>query len=241
MTFTNHWSSTLVIVAAYNEEEGIGPTLTEVKTCMEESPFCLVVDGHSSDQTTHIAEATGAEVITQRGKGKGDAVATALTYAKSFNVKYAALIDADFTYPAKYLPGMIETLEQNANVGMVCGDRFSIETSPKAMRMMFGFGNKLLSSTHNLLNGINLNDPLTGLRVMRWETIKDWTPRSKGFDIEVELNCYVRAKGYRIVEIPIDYRVRLGEKKLKLRHGLTILRRIIREGLANLEQYKLDD
>jgi len=33
------------------------------------------------------------------------------------------------------------------------------------------------------------------------------------------------------VEIPIDYRSRLGEKKLKLRHGFTILRRIISESI----------
>lgn len=233
----DQWSSTMVIMAALNEEEGIGSTLAEIQSCME-APFCLVVDGRSSDQTIQIAEATGAKVITQTGKGKGDALAAALAFAKSFDLKYAALIDADFTYPAKYLPTMVEMLEKNSKAGMICGDRFSARTNPKAMRMMFNFGNRLLSSTHNLLNGINLNDPLTGLRVVRWEAIRDWKPRSKGFDIEVELNCHVDAKGYKIVEIPISYRARLGEKKLKLRHGFTILRRIIGEGLAHIEPYE---
>jgi hypothetical protein len=41
----------------------------------------------------------------------------------------------------------------------------------------------------------------------------------------------VERQGYKTVEIPIDYRDRLGEKKLKLRHGFTILRRIIAESI----------
>jgi len=48
--------------------------------------------------------------------------------------------------------------------------------------------------------------------------------KSKNFDIEAELNYYVERAGYRIKEIAIQYRRRLGEKKLKLQHGFTILR-----------------
>jgi len=61
--------------------------------------------------------------------------------------------------------------------------------------------------------------------------LKNWEPKSKGFDIEAEINYRVEKKGYRIVEIPIQYRSRIGEKKLKLRHGITILKRIIVESL----------
>lgn len=38
-------------------------------------------------------------------------------------------------------------------------------------------------------------------------------------------------KGYRIVEIPIEYRARLGEKKLAPRHGFTIFKRILTESI----------
>lgn len=76
------------------------------------------------------------------------------------------------------------------------------------------------------------DDPLSGLRVVRWSLLKAWKPKSKGFDIEVELNYQVERKGYGIVEIPIEYRPRLGEKKLRLRHGLTILQRIATESLS---------
>jgi hypothetical protein len=45
------------------------------------------------------------------------------------------------------------------------------------------------------------------------------------------MNFYVEREGHQIVEIPIEYRPRLGEKKLKLRHGFGILKRILAENL----------
>jgi len=222
--------STLVLVAALNEEDGIGPTLAEIRAYLNDS-FILVVDGGSVDGTAKIAEAMGVQVIPQKGFGKGDAVATALEHVRWLNVKYAVFIDADFTYPAEYLPKMIRILEQNPRVGMVCGNRFNSHFHLSAMHNMFYFGNRLLAFTHNFLNGVGMRDPLTGLRVVRWEILKDWRPRSKGFDVEVELNHLVERKGYEIVEIPIHYRQRLGEKKLKPKHGFTILKRILIESI----------
>ena len=53
--------------------------------------------------------------------------------------------------------------------------------------------------------------------------------KSKGFDVEVELNHHVEREGFSIVEIPIKYRERLGEKKLGVKNSVEILRRIILE------------
>jgi hypothetical protein len=53
--------------------------------------------------------------------------------------------------------------------------------------------------------------------------------KSKGFDLEVELNHRVEREGFGIMEVPIQYRERLGEKKLKARDGAEILRRILLE------------
>jgi len=99
------------------------------------------------------------------------------------------------------------------------------------MKKVFYIGNKLIASVHTLLNNIDLKDPLTGLRVVRADLMRDWSPKSKNFDIEVELNSYVEKKGYRIVEVPISYRARIGAKKLRVKHGWTILSRIISETL----------
>lgn len=220
-------SELLAVVAALNEEEGIKPTLEELRQCLQ-NPRILVVDGRSTDRTVEVAKSLGAEVIQQEGKGKGDAIARAIGHVNS-KVEYVVLTDADYTYPAMYIPEMIRILEENPKIGMVCGNRFNPHFQVEGMHDLFYLGNRLLAFTHNLLNGVALRDPLTGLRVVRWEILKGWVPKSKGFDIEVELNHQVERKGYDIKEISIPYRLRMGEKKLKLRHGLTIIKRIMAE------------
>jgi dolichol-phosphate mannosyltransferase len=126
---------------------------------------------------------------------------------------------------------MIKILEGNPKIGMVCGNRLNNQLKLDVMPNVFHLGNRFLSFTHSLLNGVDLDDPLTGLRVVRQEIVNNWHPKSKGFDIEVELNHLVANKGYRIVEIPIEYRARLGEKKLAPRHGFTIFKRILTESI----------
>jgi len=223
-----NYPSTLVMVAALNEEEGIGLTLAEIKSVLD-VPLCLVVDGQSTDGTVKVARAVGAQVVFQKGSGKGDAIATAIEHVRALDVKYVVFIDADFTYPAEFLPKMIGILEENPDVGMVCGNRFNEHFHLRGMHNIFYLGNRLLAFTHNFLNGVAMRDPLTGLRVVRWEILKDWRPKSKSFDVEVELNHHVERKGYGIEEVPIYYRPRLGEKKLQFKHAFTILKRILLE------------
>ena len=230
--FEKHYASPdspQVIIPALNEEEGIGLTIAELNDELE-SPHILVIDGHSKDRTVEVAKNLGADVIYQDRSGKGDAVAQALKQT-NLNTDYIILTDADFTYPAKHLPEMIKILQENPHVGMVCGNRFNNQQDPKAIHSRFYLGNKLLALSHNILNGITLTDPLTGLRVIRTEIVKNYTLKSQGFDIEVELNSLVQKKGYQTIEVPIQYRERLGEKKLKMKDGTTILKRIISETL----------
>ena len=219
--------SAQLIIAALNEAPGIGLTIAEMKDTLGEIPV-LVVDGKSSDRTVEIAKNLGAEVIYQDGKGKGDALAKALKKVNP-NVEYVILTDADFTYPAEYVPDMINVLEENPLVGMVCGNRLNGEVDKEALHSVFHIGNQLLAWAHKMLNGVPLQDPLTGLRVIRTQVLCGWKIKSKGFDIEVELNQMVERSGFKTVEIPISYRARLGEKKLKVKHGLTILKRILLE------------
>lgn len=217
----------MVVVAALNEEAGIGPTLVELRHYLE-NPRVLVIDGKSIDRTAEVARSLDAEVIVQDGQGKGDAIAKALSHI-TFDTKYVVLTDADYTYPAMFIPAMIRILEENPTVGMVCGNRFNSHFRMDEMHDLFYVGNRFLAFTHNMLNGVALRDPLTGLRVVRSEILKGWVPKSKGFDIEVELNHHVERRGYDIREIDISYRRRLGEKKLKMRHGLSIVKRIMAE------------
>jgi dolichol-phosphate mannosyltransferase len=219
-------SPILVVIATLNEEKGIGPTLGELQKVLTNCSL-IVVDGNSADKTVEIAKNMGATVLLQEGKGKGNAILQGVNEL-SLNARYVVFIDADFTYPAEYVPKMIAILEKNPDVGMVIGNRFNGEDNfTNSFTDVFYIGNRLLAFAQQVVNGVKLGDPLSGLRVVRSEIFKRWNPKSKGFDVEAEMNTVVGRKGYRIVEIPIEYRCRLGEKKLKLRHGFTILKRIL--------------
>jgi len=219
-----------VVIPTLNEEHGIGSTLLDLKNHLKDATY-LVVDGFSVDGTVKKARLLNAEVIQQDGVGKGRAMANALNYIKS-DTNYVVFIDADFTYPADCVCRMIEILNNDSNVGMVIGNRFNNNSTSASLGNIFYFGNRLLALIQSWLNGVNLNDPLSGLRVLRWDILKDWKPNSDGFDIEVELNYYVDKHNLKIVEIPICYRKRLGKKKLSVKHGFTILKRILIQSLA---------
>ena len=226
-------SATSIVIATLNEEEGIGPTIDELHEVFR-SPDVVVVDGRSTDRTIEIARRKGAHILIQQGSGKGGAMFEGLKRLDS-KVRYVVFTDADFTYPAEFIPKMVEVLDHNPGVGMVLGNRFNGEHNfDKTASNPFYAGNRLLAFMQYAMNGIRLNDPLSGLRVVRTEILKDWKLKSKGFDVEAELNSYVGKKGYSIAEISIPYRERLGEKKLKLRHGLGILMRIVTESF-NIE------
>src|SRR4030065_331662 len=193
--------SAQLIIAALNEAPGIGLTIAEMKDTLGEISV-LVVDGRSSDRTVEIAKNLGANVVCQDGVGKGDALAKALEHA-DLNADYGILTDADYTYPAEYVPAMIRVLEENPLIGMVCGNRLNGHVDKEAWQGVFHIGNELLALAHNMLNGVPLQDPLTGLRVIRAEVLRGWLVKSKGFDIEVELDHLGGRRGFTIRALPL--------------------------------------
>jgi dolichol-phosphate mannosyltransferase len=129
----------------------------------------LVVDGNSVDQTVETSKNLGVKIVFQDGCGKGDAFAKAIERIAP-DTDNAIIIDADFTYPAEYIPKMIKTLEKNPGIGMICGNRFTEHLDSRSLHNVFYFGSRLIAFTHNFLNGVPLTDPLTGLRVVRGDS-----------------------------------------------------------------------
>ncbi len=70
---------TQVLIAALNEQQGIGLTITELKCYLDAAKF-LVVDGKSTDDTAKVAKSLGAQVVIQTGAGKGDALAKGIKH-----------------------------------------------------------------------------------------------------------------------------------------------------------------
>lgn len=225
---------TVVLIPAYREARGIGPVIAEVQDAIDAT--ILVVNRPDGDSTGAVARATGVTVVDQTGRGKGDAVRIGLEYVRDHygRARYIGMIDADYTYPTFAMDSMRRILADNPEVGMVVGRRQNIANNGTASRA-FAWGNHVLARLHQRLNRVSLDDPLSGLRLFRAEAVRDFAPRARGFDIECELNDFVRnEKGLAISEVPIGYRQRVGQKKLRFRHGLIILMRMVRLRLHRL-------
>ena len=109
-----------IILPALNEEPTIGKVIDEIpKQALEREGHqveVLVVDNNSSDRTRQVAEEKGARVITESRRGKGRAVRTAL---ESVKADFVLMLDADYTYPATYIPEMLNFLKQDYSVVIV--------------------------------------------------------------------------------------------------------------------------
>lgn len=86
---------------------------------------------------------------------------------------------------------MVQVLRNKPEVGTFCGNRFSGHIDKKAMRDAFYFGNRLIAFSHSLLNRVIL--VWSTNRITRYvnSNSQELGFKSKGFDIEVELNCRV--------------------------------------------------
>ena len=124
-----------VIIAALNEEEGIGPTIAELKSIFMGLNFWWLTE-IALTRRSKKPKAWAPKSVFQDGRGKGNAFAKAIEHIEK-DTDYVIITDADFTYPAKYVPEMIQTLEKNPRIGMVCGDRFTEDLDHRALHDLF--------------------------------------------------------------------------------------------------------
>lgn len=211
-----------IILPALNEEETIGKVIDEIpRQTLEGKGYdvsVLVVDGNSTDRTREIAEDKGAQVIIEPRKGKGRAMRTAFEQVKA---DFVFMLDADYTYPATYIPDMLDILQHGCPV--VIGSRLKGKREEGAMSRLNVVGNHLLTLMANILYWTRISDLCTGYWGFRGEVIPDLRLSADGFDFEAELFTQVARKGYPIAEIPIYYRRRPTPAKLSsLKDGLKI-------------------
>ena len=209
----------VVVIPTLNEERAIGLVIEELLAQGLSKEQIIVVDGRSTDRTREIARRKGVKVIIQKGKGKADAIATAIEYLDSqgSNFKYVLIMDGDYTYPAKYIGKLLEYAD-NHRCDEVIGARVKgREHIPKILRL----GNWFLTRLFNALFGTRLRDVLSGMYVIKADILKEIPWEMKGFSVEAEIAAHVVSSG-RVCEVPIEYRERLGRKKLGVRHGFLL-------------------
>ncbi|MFQ3294784.1 MAG: glycosyltransferase involved in cell wall biosynthesis [Halobacteriales archaeon] len=208
-----------VVMGTYDEERAIARVLDDIDRVTDGRASAICVDS-SSDRTPDIAREHGAKVIRQEPQGYGVAVHRALEAADR---PVIVTTDCDDTYPMEALPRFLDAI--NSGDDVVSGDRLTrgADTMPRLNRV----GNHAFALAASLLVGERVHDTTTGMRAYRREVIEDieWTENT-GLSAELLLRPLLR--GYRVTEIPIEYRERAGETTLDpLTGGAAIVKSIL--------------
>lgn len=225
----------LIILPTLNEEPTIGRVIDEIpRKTLEEKGYrvrLLVVDGNSTDRTREIAREKGASVVIERRRGKGIAMSRALNLAEA---DFVFMLDADYTYPAGYIPDMLKLLE---SCQTVIGSRMRGRRERGAMSRLNLVGNYLLSLIATVFYRKRISDVCSGFWGFRGEVVKNLSFQATAFDLEAEIFSQLARRGYKIAEIPIDYRKRSSPPKLRsLRDGTRIGWALITRRFHRLEK-----
>lgn len=202
--------SVSVVIPTMNEEESIGLVIDEVRRCFDESRSLevLVVDTDSKDRTREVAEEAGATIISEPRRGYGRAYKTGFERAKGDVV---ATLDADMTYPASDIPGLVDRLEEEG-LDFITTNRFA-DMERGAMGRKHRLGNSVLSFVMRLLFRVDVKDSQSGMWVFRREILDRLSLESDGMAMSEEIKIEAFRKS-NAIEVPITYRVRIGEVKL---------------------------
>ncbi len=216
-----------IILPALNEAETIGRVIQEIpRERLEQEGYqveVVVVDNNSTDQTAGIAAEKGARVIAESRKGKGRAVRTAFEQVKA---DFVFMLDADYTYPATYIPDMLKLLNQGYSV--VTGSRLKGRREKGSISRLNTIGNHLLTLMANVLYQTRISDVCTGYWGFKGDVIPRLNLSATGFNLEAELFAQVAKNGYRIGEVPINYRRRPSRSKLhSIKAGASIGRTLL--------------
>ncbi len=219
-----------VIIPTMNEEASIGGVLDELQQAFSASSHdheVLVVDTLSTDGTVALAEARGARVLREDRRGYGRAYMTGFAAARG---AYVATLDADATYPARAVPALV-TRAETEGWDFLSGNRLTT-LSPEAMGPAHRLGNAVLNLTVRLFYGLTLRDSQSGMWIIRRQALQRLALENEGMPFSEEIKLEALARGLRFAEVPIPYRPRVGEAKIRAwADGWANLRYLVRRRL----------
>jgi glycosyltransferase involved in cell wall biosynthesis len=207
-----------IVIPALNEEAGIGPVLKAIPinelNALNYEVEILVIDNGSTDKTPHIARSHGASVIVQPIRGYGNAYKAGFANATGDII---ATGDADLTYPFEILPDILDRMKTD-NIDFVTTDRLT-NLNPGVMTKFHQFGNWVLSTLTKVLFKCPFHDSQSGMWIFKSQIWPLLDVRSSGMPFSQEIKLEAYAKGFKCVELPIEYRARAGKEKLMLGDG----------------------
>lgn len=198
-----------VVIPTMNEEKSVGLVIEEVKSAFGASPLeIIVVDTNSVDRTREIAASLGAVVVDEPRRGYGRAYKTGFESAQG---EIISTLDADMTYPAAIIPKLVDDLVEK-ELDFITTNRFA-RMERGAMSAKHRLGNWVLSTATRLLFRVRVKDSQSGMWVFRRDVLPklELTSDAMALSEEIKIEAFRKAKA---IEVPIEYRVRIGEVKL---------------------------
>ena len=195
-----------VSMITMNEEGAVAKVVRDIRAVVPDAEILLV--DSSKDRTAEIAQELGCRVLKQfPPQGYGPAMDRAVREASGDVV---VTLDCDDTYPVDAIPRLVHLIEEGYD--LVNATRTA--KRPKAMPFANYIANRIFALGARILHGLKTTDVHSGMRAYRKSMIDalQWTPQGPALPVDMLVIPFRR--GYRVIEIPIEYRERIGETTL---------------------------
>ena len=214
-----------IVIPVYNEEKTLEKIIDKVQKVNlgKIKKELIMVDDFSMDGSAKVIEKIKKKyrnVKSFRHKenmGKGAALRTGF---KHISGDVVVVQDSDLEYNPEEFKRMIKLILED-KTKVVYGSRL-IGKSKGFKVLSHYYGNKFLSLLTKLLYNADITDMETCYKMMSREVIDSLSLKSDKFDIEPEITSKIIKKGYKIIEIPIEYKGRsfAEGKKINWKDGI---------------------
>ncbi len=200
-----------VIIPAYNEADSIANVINDIPDIVDE---VIVVNNNSTDATVSNAENAGATVLTEHRKGYGYACLKGMDYVanKSTKPDIIVFLDGDYSDYPEELTKIVEPIIKD-DLDFVIGARVKRLREQGSMTPQQVFGNWLACFLMKLFFGARFTD-LGPFRAIKYQKLLDLNMVDKTYGWTVEMQLKVLKQKMSYIEIPVNYRNRIGVSKV---------------------------
>ncbi|MFM8594352.1 MAG: glycosyltransferase [Chloroflexota bacterium] len=191
-----------VLIPCLNEAPSIAQVVTDFKRELPGATI-YVYDNNSTDDTAALARAAGAVVRSEIIPGKS---AVLRSMFRQIDADVYLMVDGDGTYPADRARALIAPILAG-EADMVVGARLHPDAKAQISEAN-RLGNRFFRWLARRLFHVKLTDLLSGYRAFNRPFAIGMPITTNGFALETELTLKGLERGFRVVEVPADYRAR---------------------------------